>query len=107
MEIKVLEHRDSVKKAVDEQEKTFAHLKALDQVLAAANEACFAAAKASRLKEEKYATILENLKELETQLATAENIYGALQQRKVSNHWHRQVCMQCPAMTQNYRHIYV
>ena len=107
MEIKVLEHHDSVKKAVDEQEKTFTHLKALEQVLAAANEVGFAATKTSWLKEEKYAAILENLKELETQLVTAENIYRALQQRKVSNHWCRQVCMPCPVMTQKYRHIYV
>ena len=84
MEIKLLQHRDSVKKAADEQEKTFALLKALQQVLRAAKEASFVAAKALWFKEEKYTAILGNLNELETLLATAENFYGALQNKERS-----------------------
>ena len=84
VEIKVLEHHDSVKKVVDEQEKTLTHLKALEKVLAAAKEVIFAAAKVSWWKEEKYAAILENMKELESQLATAQKIYGTLQNKERS-----------------------
>jgi conserved oligomeric Golgi complex subunit 6 len=79
VEIEILENRESLEMAGEEQEKALARLKAFEWERVAAEEASAAAAEASRLKEEEHAAVLESLKELGGQVATARENYEALQ----------------------------
>lgn len=79
MEIEVLEYRESVEKAADEQEKALARLRTIEQELAAAKQTNASAAEALRLKEQEYGVVLENLRVLESELVVARETHETLQ----------------------------